>query len=372
MNMKKWALRTTTVVFAFVAGIITTQISHSITLDIPKAEQRNESKLCTESLRQNSQTPKTTPTPPMMKYSSPYEIEYSIRMNPQANLQMMWMYWGIGTTVKGFGHTMSKGFIDSCEYSCEVATYEYDFDSDGETETLLQIQNEPRRISRFMLFKRSRVGDETIWKLLGHIDNDYCKYAMPTPLIFGSGGKTWLVISRNQGASGSGVHTFYDCVYEVSDNGLDEVLSYTSDGHQGGGYEEGTMPNRQFSATISNYEKKNGSEFVTVDYKVWYGAWNYFGQPNTLSLWSKNQKAVYRRDNPSSAFVLDVSKSALTEKEIEEVYNIDSLFEESFIRYNYNELTGIAKGNDERKKEWLRKYLENCENVPHDLKSLMK
>ncbi|GEM_PF-5580279 len=107
---------------------------------------------------------------------------------------------------------------------------------------------------------------------------------MPNHKVFIGNGKTWLVVSHLQGTSGSGVSLFFDSVFEVDSKGIKEVLSYVSDGQQGGGHEEGTVPNRSFSAFISNYEKNKNYEFITVTHNVSYDTWAYVGEQKSLSL----------------------------------------------------------------------------------------
>ena len=374
--MKKWILRITIIVFAFIAGLVVTQSSRLITLVFRKAEQKSESRLCNQSLQQSSQTPKATPTPPIMKYSSPYEIERSIRVNPEANLKEVWEYWGVDTEVKSFWGGTNNKFLSHGSAWCEAETYEYDLDGDLEAETLLHIQDGSQESSRFMVFKRDRETNETLkWKLLGYIDHDFCKYQLPTHKVYISGGKTWLVVSHLQAASGTGIALYFDRVFEIDSRGLTEVLIYMSDGHVDGG---SGYPRWDISAAITNYQKRNGAEFMTVVYKVSYSAFDYKDESH-FSLWSKTQRAIYRRDNTSGTFILDTSKSDVTTREIKVVYReTKSLAEDEpvytekdFFLYNHDELMSIAKGADSRKKEWLRNFLESCESAPRELQKLM-
>jgi hypothetical protein len=60
--------------------------------------------------------------------------------------------------------------------------------------------------------------------------------------------------------------------------------------------------------------------------------------------------------------VLDAKRSTVSGRELDEVYNTDSLTEEGFFRFNSKELSEIASGDNKSKKEWLRQHLENCQD----------
>jgi hypothetical protein len=59
-------------------------------------------------------------------------------------------------------------------------------------------------------------------------------------------------------------------------------------------------------------------------------------------LFAKGQKAYYVWNDEKGRFVLDTSRSDLTEKELEAVYNPGGLTHEKFLEYNLSELLEIA------------------------------
>ncbi|GEM_PF-7047124 len=172
--MKKWSVRILVILIAFGTGLITVQLSRFFVSIFNKAE----SSKC-------NQQDKPLPTKPILisstlEFTSPNEIRRSILLNPEANLKMIWMYWGVGTKVKGFGNLMFKDFLEKCS-KCEAEIYGYDFDGDGSAETLLHIEDEIRQESRFMIFKPVEEKDgEFTWKLLRYVDHDFCKYGCQT------------------------------------------------------------------------------------------------------------------------------------------------------------------------------------------------
>ena len=62
-------------------------------------------------------------------------------------------------------------------------------------------------------------------------------------------------------------------------------------------------------------------------------------------------------DSAKAKFILDVSRSDVTEAEIETVYNNEGLSYEKFVEYNFDDLLKIAGGADLKKKEWLKQFL---------------
>jgi hypothetical protein len=58
---------------------------------------------------------------------------------------------------------------------------------------------------------------------------------------------------------------------------------------------------------------------------------------------------------------LDETRSGITERELDDVYFIDSLTNEEFLVHNYDALAKIATGRSSVKKDWLGRFLKTCE-----------
>lgn len=312
-----------------------------------------------------SPTP-TQPPKPKAKFETPYQIESFINSNTNANLEEIWEYWGIGTNVKGFGDVDDTKFMVDC-IGCEATTFEYDLEGDLEPEVLLHIKGY-FMLNRFMVFKyKENSYQKSKWTLLGYIDHDLAKYEEPNHMVFISNGRKFLIINHLQEASGVGVALYIDRVFEFNNEKMKEVLSYTSDGQKEG---LGAFPARTFSAGIADYKREKDSESITISYKVKYSTFDL--SDSDIFLWRKYQKAVYRRGVSSKVFEFDKTKSDVSEKEIEAVYNVDTLTNESLFQYNRHEIVSIAKGNNKRKKEWLCDLLSQVKNTPRYLLDLMK
>jgi hypothetical protein len=248
-------------------------------------------------------------------------------------------------------------FLMQCS-NCHAETFEYDLDAEIGREVLLRIDDRQSESCRYLVVKLTgeRVNK---WKLLGHIDHNFGRYRMPQHLAVLSGGRLWLVI-QGQGASGSGVALYFDRVFLVVRNRLTEVFRYNSEGHQSGfSYE----PTREFYGHILSCDIKNGVATAEIEFSVTYCAYDHPKPSQVITLFAKRQKAVLSARLGQGKDTLDVDHSELTHDELDAVYNIDSLSNEDFLKYNYKELSRIAAGTDMTLKEWLRQFLDACENT---------
>lgn len=288
---------------------------------------------------------------------SPYDIESFINNNPQANVEEIWQGLGIGGEYNGESHyNAGKTFFTQC-LGCEAEAYEYELDGESGMEVLLKISDRSQEACRYLIFKPTNESDNETWKLLGHIDHDFGRYRMPQHFYVLSGGESWLIV-QVQEVSGSGVALYYDRLFKVNSRGIEEVLSYPSDGHQSGMSDESE---RDFSGRISSCSIKHGVAAVNVDFAVSY---SLFDENNKrIPLWSKKQKAVYRINLSSKKVTLVADNSDLSEHEIDNVYNIDSLSNEDLLKYNMRELIKITDGKDVERKEWLQGFLKKCKRT---------
>jgi hypothetical protein len=58
--------------------------------------------------------------------------------------------------------------------------------------------------------------------------------------------------------------------------------------------------------------------------------------------WSKQQRAVYVKTAGAKMAVLDEDQSNISQAEIDAVYDIDTLSEKDFVKYNRKELKGTG------------------------------
>ena len=277
---------------------------------------------------------------------SPNDIESFINNHPSANLTKLWQALRINPNTFQDQDVNGPYFPRSCD-NCSAESFEYDLDGEPGAEVLLKIARPWDPAARYLIFKYA----SNAWKLLGHIDASG-KYRMPQHAVILSGGLTWLAI-RSQGASGTGVASYFDSVYLVTPRGLLAAFNYMADGSQYGGP---NSANREFNGRILDCSLRNNVVTVEMEYSV-----TYVGSKNIL--FRKKQKAVFYTGLGNKSERFDQTRSDLSKEELDAVYNIDTLSDEAFLQYNYKELSEIATGSNSTRKPWLRQFLLSCANT---------
>jgi len=289
---------------------------------------------------------------------SPYDIGSFINAQPGSDLTNIWQGLGIRKLNIGGNEKPDANeskFLTQCG-NCQAESFEYELDGEGGSEVLLRIEDRLKEECRYLVFKWVGEGMNE-WRLLGHIDHDFGRYRMPQHLVLLSGGRPWLVI-QGQGASGSGVALYFDRVFLITRNRLAEVISYNSEGHQ-----SDFEYTKEFSGHIVSCGIEDGLATAEIEFFVTYFAGDYSKPSHPITLFAKSQKAVLLRRLSNRVATLDVNHSELTHNELDAVYNIDSLSNEDFLKYNYQELSRIAQGTDTKRREWLRQFLDACDNT---------
>jgi hypothetical protein len=173
-----------------------------------------------------------------------------------------------------------------------------------------------------------------------------------------SGGKLWLVI-RGQGASGSGISLYIDSIFEIRGGRLQRVISYAAEGFQSGAPDG---PNREFSARVVSFEVNHGQATAEFDLNVAYSVPDHKMRSSVL-LFRKRQRATLTRRLNGGTSHVDASRSNLSERELDAVYNLDSMGENDFLKYNFAELSRVAAGKNDVRKDWLRGYLKTVQRT---------
>lgn len=303
-----------------------------------------------------SRSPATSQELDELRSLSPYDIEFFVNAHPQANLAELWQRLGIQRPNLAWHTdvTLSR-FLAKCN-ACSAESFEYDLDDESGSEVLLRVEDRLAESCRYLIFKW--LGQSGSWRLIGHVDHDFGRYRMPQHLIVISNGKPWLVI-KGQGGSGSGVALYFDRLFLVDRGVLKEVLQYASDGHQSTFTYE---PEREFSARILNCEFRNGIARIEIEFLVTYLRGDISKSAQDACLFTRRHKAVFIRQLSREGFALDTAKSDLSQNELDAVYNIDSLTNEGFLKYNFKELSQLATGADKNTREWLKRFLEVCKS----------
>lgn len=352
--MKKFFSKTVVAILTFLLGVIITSAFFIFPkpVEIKSAEPNL---IVSEQIIKTTSTPNIEESKPELKSLSPYDIESFINSNPQTEIAEIWEKLKIAGEYNGISHYDSgNSFFGGCS-GCEAETYNFEFDGKPGTEVLLRVEDRLQEACRYLVFKHKNSETyENSWQLLGHIDHDFGRYQMPQHYFLLSGGKNWLVV-RVQGASGSGVALYSDRLFTVKNNKVLEVLSYPADGHQSG---YGFEPSRNFAGRIIDGKIENNVAIIEVEFAVDYSTFDE--TDNDIPLWSKKQRAFFRRNLNSKNTILDAKKSDLSEREIETVYNIDMLTDKDLLKYNFEELKQIALGKQARQKQWLRDFVRIC------------
>ena len=358
--MRRFLLRATVGCAAFVAGVIVGSIHQHLVQS--RALTNIAQGIPTEAALQSSHdTPSFSADEnfPENKSLSPYEIEYFIGQHAQANLTRLFER----LNVRGNGgYPIESSFYWQCG-NCKAESFSYNLDDDAHGEVVLRIADGMAESYRYLIFKDRAYNDTP---LLGHIDA-WGKYRPSTHVVLLSGGKAWLVV-ETQAANGSGLSAYVHTIYQVSPRGVKPAVSYFSEINQSG---FSRFPSKRIVAQPVSCEVKGGRLKAMVSYTVEYSL--HTGNHET-TLFTKHQTAVLTGADGGGPTRLDTSLSNITKHEFETVFNFDSMGDKEFLNYNSSELHAIAVGRDATKKEWLKGYLDTCEDgsIKRELLSLLR
>lgn len=283
--------------------------------------------------------------PDLPKSLSPYDITLFAGGRPNVNMTKLWRALKIDTGLFNGLPTSPSFFPIKCDH-CEAETFEYDLDGLPGTEVLLRLGGPVDYSYRYLIFKYV----ENSWRVIGHIDA-WGKYRKPQHTIIVNHYVTWLNIEE-QGATGSGVATYVSSVYRVTPRRVIKAFTYLSDGHQAGFSE----PSRDFNAQVVDCSIVGNQVTAVIAYSVIY-------YTEDFELFGKTQRVTISKSLDSDFSGFDRAHSELSKAELEDVYNIDTLTNEGFLKYNYAELMAIARGKDLERKQWLNSFLERCKST---------
>jgi hypothetical protein len=240
-------------------------------------------------------------------------------------------------------------FPDECD-SCRAEQLQLDLDGELEDISILKVAVIYETRYLFFRHKPAATG-ESRQEFLGHADSLYQQYGPPEHRVVRGENGSWLVV-RELWGRGTGFLHYGEVWYGISHRGPKEVLRYPVRGHDA---MIARVTNRQIKVWAVGPDVVNDTSTVKVIFTV-----TYLGFPqgeDDRPLFTKKQKALYVWDAVQEKFVLDAYRSELTEEEIEAVYNFDSLDDEKFVEYNYDELTRVATQGGAERKRLLRKFL---------------
>lgn len=289
---------------------------------------------------------------------TPTDVRLFVASHPQGDLTPLWAALGINTVNVSEHQQLDPGtfrFLTDCSL-CEAENFHYELDGEPGLEVIVRVHDKLREASRYLIFKEvdKPVGK---WKLLGHVDHMLNKYRMSEHSFVACGGRT-LLITTGQGASGSGVALYFSRAFLVRPEGLQELLSFVTDGHQSGFSE---APSRSFSAGLLSCEVSGDLATIEIQFSAKYFIADPSHEQVGLHLLTKTQRATFTRWLGNAEPSLDPKRSEITEREIEDVHSIDSLTSEAFLVYNFDFLAKLARGPSSPERDWLERFLKSCE-----------
>jgi hypothetical protein len=67
---------------------------------------------------------------------------------------------------------------------------------------------------------------------------------------------------------------------------------------------------------------------------------------------------------PGTEYPCNLTSPPISELELVRLYNIDSMTETDFLKYNYSELLNVASHDNQKQKSWLKIISKQIEVVP--------
>ncbi len=276
---------------------------------------------------------------------SPYLIEWFIDINEDADLREVWRLLKVEipqeTPVRCSG--------------CVAETFDLATADESQRKTVaLKISFEASYYYRYLIFrKKDSDRNKDDWKFLGAVESPLQRYGSPKHRIEIGDGRTWFVV-RELWGRGSGMIAYGDVWYEIKEGKVERVAAYPVEGHnipcQG-------LLGRSYKTVLLRHDLDSGIYTIPVQFIVSYNISDCDKGKDSPPLFSRSQKANFVWDSAQEKFILDKSRSDVTELEIDTVYNNEGLTYEKFVEYNFDDLLEIARGKDVKKKEWLKQFL---------------
>ena len=285
---------------------------------------------------------------------SPYLIEWYLDISDDADLRQIWRQLKIEAP-------------DDRPYRCggDCATETFNLGVGGESggdAVALKISVEGRGFYQYLIFReiRAGTGGKEEWVFLGNIDSRGQRDAPPEYRVETGSGRTWFVL-RELSRREPEAMARREVWHEIKEGEVKQVLSYPLDGYDRAC---GGLPRRSHKAMILHHGTEDGEYTVPVQFLVSYDISDCRQKDDSRALFAKGQRARYVWSAERERFVLDASRSDITEEELSRVYGAEALSSEKFIEYNFEELSSVATSGNLKQKEWLRKFLTGAADGP--------
>jgi len=278
---------------------------------------------------------------------SPYVIEWYLDMSEHADLNYLWQL----LKMKSYAERP-----DRCGGDCAAETFDIKTgDEEGEI-VALKVSFASLGFYEYLIFRKSRslsdVKDE--WIFLGNIDSPGQRDAPPEHRIESGSDRTWFVLRELWSRESSTFKARGEKWYEIKEGGIKQVLYFPVEGRE---KICDAHLDRSYTTILLRHGLEDGVYTVPVQFLVSYGICDCTRSNESHALFGKGQKASYVWNGEKDRFVLDASRSDITEKDIGSLYGVEGLNEAIFVEYNFDELSAIATDGDSKQKEWLKKFV---------------
>lgn len=211
----------------------------------------------------------------------------------------------------------------------------------------------------YFFFERLQPLTEDGWRLYGSID--WFSYGVPEQEIKERDGKSWFLI-RGLGGKGTGVATYYEAWHNVDGTTPKVVLLYPYKGYAASGPYEPGYVSRIFKGEMEHFGSGDRSYNVKLNFSVTYEAVS--DDQLQFSLFTKNQIGHFVWNAKKKVFDMEPKRSNMTEAELRDVYNFDTLNDEDFVKYSIRELSELGMHGSKDQKKWLAALLTKIEDSP--------
>ena len=292
--------------------------------------------------RQNQPPPATDERAASM-LRSPYMIEWFMDMNENVDLNRIWALFKIDVTAD-----MSY----RCKGDCEAETFDVDVGAEKDRIVALRISYKDGKAHQYLFFKSAKATKS--WQFIGNIN----AHGPPEYRVEKGDDRTWFLIKELRGRE-----VYSEVWYEIKEKEVREVLSYPIQG-QSLFCRNNLM--RTYATLLFRHDFENGVYTVPIQFIVTYNIADC-NKAEGARLFAKGQKAYYVWDDRAQRFLMDGSRSEVTEEELSGVYNVERLIGEKLIEHNFAELSRIARSGDAEQKMWLRNFLAAVKDSPQKL-----
>jgi TonB family protein len=292
--------------------------------------------------------------PPRVTSVSPWEISRAVRkarrgwagsgQSETADLRYIWSVIGV-----------DPNYFEECGLECRAAIFRVNLTTGVHPLIVLRLQWGVD-YCRYLFFRR---GQDERWSFLGFIDHDFSRYDASPLHVAAAAGQKFLVIrdlvpSLNAFDTGGQARQTW---YRITDRGVRPVLLIPSGRNQGQWWGGLTFHSR----TIVHSENGSGQlDTLRITFRV-----SYSEHTRSTPLFSITQDAYFRWNEGLSRFVFDAWRSGISESELETIFWLsddESKARRTFLKYNLSRLMEIASGTEGPAIEWLRQFLDGCDD----------